>query len=155
MIITFVPFWQRWYTTATLETPYYTISDEEMAAYNWVKANTSLDAVFLVDPSLSIEAPSPLIMYGARRVVVGSEIHVESQRLYFDQRYNDTITIYTSENVDLIADLLKKYNVDYVLVSPKERDSFTTEDLRKFDDFPQLFEIAFKNTDVTVYRVVY
>jgi hypothetical protein len=155
MIVTFVPFWQRWYSTATLETPYYTITEEEMAAYNWVKANTSSDAVFLVDPSISIEAPSPLIMYGARRVVVGSEIHVESQRLYFDQRYNDTITIYTSENVSLVSDLLEKYNVDYVLVSPRERDSFTTEELQKFDSNPQLFEIVFKNSDVTIYKVVY
>jgi hypothetical protein len=155
MIVTFVPFWQRWYSTATLETPYYTITEEEMAAYNWVKANTSSDAVFLVDPSISIEAPSPLIMYGARRVVVGSEIHVESQRLYFDQRYNDTITIYTSENVSLVSDLLEKYNVDYVLVSPRERDSFTTEELQKFDNNPQLFEIVFKNSDVTIYKVVY
>jgi len=155
IIVTFVPFWQRWYTTATLETPYYYITDEEMAAYTWIKANTPSDAVFLVRPSLSVEAPSPLITYGARRVVVGNEIHVESQRLYFDQRYNDTITIYVSKDVSLVSDLLKKYDVDYVLVSPRERHSFTMEELQKFDEYPQLFEIAFKNTDVTIYKVVY
>jgi len=154
MIVAFVPFWQRWYTTATMETPYYIITDEEMEAYNWVRANTSSDAVFLVAPSLSIEAPSPLIMYGARRVVVGSEIHVESQRLYFDQRYNDTISIYTSENVNLVSDLLKKYDVNYVLVSPRERQKFTMEELQKFNEHPHLFEFAFKNNAVTIYKVL-
>jgi uncharacterized membrane protein len=126
-----------------------------MEAYNWVRANTSSDAVFLVAPSLSVEAPSPLIMYGARRVVVGSEIHVESQRLYFDQRYNDTITIYTSENVSLVSDLLKKYEVNYILVSPRERQNFTMEELQKFNVYPHLFEIAFKNNAVTIYKVNY
>jgi uncharacterized membrane protein len=154
IIVTIIPFWQRWYTTANLENPYYVITEEEMAAYHWVKANTPSDAVFLVAPSLSVEAPSPLITYGARRVVVGNEIHVESQRLFYDQRYNDTITIYASKDVDLVSELLKKYNVDYILVSPRERHYFTIEELQKFNAYPHLFEIAFKNNAVTIYKVV-
>lgn len=153
LFVSFIPFWQVWNTTANLESPQYSITEEELVAYNWIKTNTPSDAIFLTAPSLNGEPPSPLITYGARRVVIGNEIHVESQRLYYDQRYSDAIIMYTSNDMDLISNLLKEYDVDYVLIGPRERQKFNVNELQKFDDFTQLFELVFKNTDVTIYAV--
>jgi hypothetical protein len=153
LFVSFIPFWQVWNTTANLESPQYSITEEELAAYNWIKTNTPSDAIFLTAPSLNGDPPSPVITYGARRVVIGNEIHVESQRLYYDGRYSDAITIYTSKDVTLISELLHKYNVDYVFVGPKERQDFSGDTLQKFDENTLLFELVFENTAAKIYKV--
>ncbi|MFX1519949.1 MAG: hypothetical protein ACFFCD_08510 [Promethearchaeota archaeon] len=153
LFVSFIPFWQVWNTTANLESPQYSISEEELAAYNWIKTNTPSDAIFLTAPSLNGDPPSPVITYGARRVVIGNEIHVESQRLYYDGRYSDAIAIYTSKDITMISELLQKYNVDYVFVGPRERQHFSGDALQKFDENTPLFERVFENTTVKIYKI--
>ena len=45
--------------------------------------------------------------------------------------------------------LLAKYNISYVYVGPLERERYSPQGLKKFD---QLMDVVFQQGDVTIYR---
>ena len=51
---------------------------------------------------------------------------------------------------NVVAELLKKYNVSYIYVGAAERATYPAEGLAKLD---QLGDVAFQQGDVTIYRV--
>ena len=68
----------------------------------------------------------------------------------FEGRAEDVRTIYTTPDASEAMRLLKEYDVQYVVVGPRERVSYGLGGLAKF---PRIGETAFESEDVTIYRV--
>ena len=68
----------------------------------------------------------------------------------FEGREEDVRTIYTTPDASEAMRLLKEYDVQYVVVGPREKVSYGLGGLAKF---PRIGETAFESEDVTIYRV--
>ena len=68
----------------------------------------------------------------------------------FEGREEDVRTIYTTPDASEAVRLLKEYDVQYVMVGPRERASYGLGGLAKF---PRIGEAVFESEDVTIYRV--
>ena len=68
----------------------------------------------------------------------------------FEGREEDVRTIYTTPDASEAMRLLKDYDVQYVVVGPREKVSYGLGGLAKF---PRIGETAFESEDVTIYRV--
>ena len=68
----------------------------------------------------------------------------------FEGRAEDVRTIYTTPDASEAMRLLKEYDVQYVVVGPRERVSYGLGGLAKF---PLIGESVFESEDVTIYRV--
>ena len=68
----------------------------------------------------------------------------------FEGRAEDVRAIYTTPDASEAMRLLKEYNVQYVVVGPRERVSYGLGGLAKF---PRIGESVFESEDVTIYRV--
>ncbi len=68
----------------------------------------------------------------------------------FEGREEDVRAIYETRDASEAADLLDEYGIKYVVVGPRERNSYGTAGLSKF---PQLGDEAFSQDDVTIYRI--
>ncbi|MFH1487262.1 MAG: DUF2298 domain-containing protein [Chloroflexota bacterium] len=80
----------------------------------------------------------------------GHEIQWRGSAAPFAGRAEDIATIYQSEDMNLVASLLKKYNVSYVYVGRLETGNYGTVALDRFKD---VLDVAFRNQAVTIYRV--
>ena len=67
-----------------------------------------------------------------------------------DGRAEDVASIYESPSGEVAANLLRKYDVDFVYIGPRERSTFGDEGLAKFDAF---MDKAFERGRVVIYRV--
>ena len=68
----------------------------------------------------------------------------------FEGREEDVRAIYTTPDASEAMRLLKEYDVQYVVVGPRERVSYGLGGLAKF---PRIGESVFESEDVTIYRV--
>ena len=68
----------------------------------------------------------------------------------FEGREEDVRTIYTTPDASEAMRLLKEYDVQYVVVGPRERVSYGPGGLAKF---PRVGDAVFESEDVTIYRV--
>ncbi len=68
----------------------------------------------------------------------------------FEGREGDVDRIFGGTDTDETKDLLAKYGVDYVFVGSVEHQDYSQEAL---DKFRSMFEVAFQQGDVTIYRV--
>ena len=108
-----------------------------------IKKQTPPDAIFLNDPTFK----SAVVLSGRISLMryVG---HLQSHGINYVERENDVRRIYAGEaTADL---LLKKYNVDYVLISPDERkDKNLSLNESYFQKFPKIAEAG----EFAVYKV--
>lgn len=58
--------------------------------------------------------------------------------------------VYETQDIRTAENLLSVYNVDYVYVGPRERRTYGTGGLAKFDEF---MVRVFSNDDVVIYRI--
>jgi uncharacterized membrane protein len=65
-------------------------------------------------------------------------------------REPDIQTIYNTLDIRVARSLLAEYGVTYVYVGPVERSQY---EQRGLDKFVQFMDIAYQNSDVTIYRV--
>ena len=68
----------------------------------------------------------------------------------FPERREDINLIFNSEDIDLVKELLAKYNATYVYVGHLERAQYGDEVAKKFTAF---MDMAFENEGVTIYKV--
>ena len=80
----------------------------------------------------------------------GHEHQWRGSRDPFEGREEDVRAIYETRDASEAARLLDEYRIKYVVVGPRERDSYGTQGLSKFS---QLGDEAFSYDDVTIYRV--
>jgi len=63
--------------------------------------------------------------------------------------------MYRTTDVERFADMVEKYQIEYVYVGPTERLYFPQSGIAKFASPEGTFlEVVYENDDVTLYRVV-
>ncbi len=80
----------------------------------------------------------------------GHQIQWRGSTEKFDGRAEDVALIYESSDADEAAILLRKYDVDFVYMGPRERSTYSGEGLEKFDAF---MDKAFERNSVVIYKV--
>ena len=92
----------------------------------FIKENTPPDAVFLSSTSHL----SPLILSGRKRFV-GFTGWLWAHAINYDQRFNDMEVIFSGDTG--AKELIKKYNIKYVLVGEQEKSEFSAN-IRFFEE---------------------
>jgi sugar lactone lactonase YvrE len=96
-------------------------------------------------------------MYTGLPTVLGWEYHVPQRGnspAEIDTRRDAVKEIYASPSAAAVEGLLRRYHVGYVYVGRLERDTYPAAGLSKFAAAKDLFQLAYQNPDVTIYRVV-
>ena len=68
----------------------------------------------------------------------------------FEGREEDVRTIYATQDIAEATRLLEEYDIQYVVVGPRERSKYGTQGLSKFS---QMGEVVFPGKDMNIYRV--
>jgi len=112
-----------------------------------------------------IEGRSDLYRWGGRfsiytglPAVVGWDWHQRQQRgslsAMVDQRNREVDTFYGDADVEQALQLIRRYDVRYVMVGQLERNYYPAAGLRKFEGgLNGVLEVAFANNGLTIYRV--
>lgn len=129
----------------------------EARAVAWLRRSLRGTPVVLEAQGASYQDFSRISMLTGLPTVLGWEHHVK-QRGNPDSeiavRREAVKTIYTAKEANRIEPLLRRYHVGYVYVGWLERETYPGEGLKKFDRDKSLFELAYENADVRIYRVV-
>lgn len=68
----------------------------------------------------------------------------------FGERQGDVAAVYSTEDIEEARNLLAKYNVNYVYISPREAAAHPASGLAKFGEF---MDVAFESGGVTIYKL--
>ncbi len=111
---------------------YNVFSRDSVAIAEQIKSKTAPKALFLNAPTYN----SAVVLSG-RRSLMRYSGHLSSYGIDYGERENDVKKIYAG---DATADiLLRKYNIEYVIVSPEERSNLTVNEAF-FSRFPVVAE---------------
>ena len=117
-------------------------SQAEVAAAAFVRANTAPRSLFLTAPSLH----QPILSLAGRAVVRGASSWLWSHGYAFAEREGDVRAIYAGR--DDATQLLDYYGVDYIYLSPRERESCNVNDAF----FERTFPRVYGNGDISIYN---
>jgi uncharacterized membrane protein len=141
----------------------------EYAAIEWIRNNTARDAVVVEaavvpcpsDPNgchsysdaariaASTGRPTIIGWLGHERQWRSSSLHPE-----LDRRFRDVRTIYETPDPVIAADLLRRYEADYVVVGPREISAYGGSGLTKWDEVGNVvFNRVENGREVTIYRL--
>lgn len=127
--------------TVSGQIKYQIFSAEAVEIADKIKLRTPPNALFLNAPTYN----SAVVLTGRRSLMryIG---HLSSHGIAYNEREEDLKRIYEG---NATADIfLKKYNIEYVLISPEERGSLTVNE-EYFEKFPLLTEVG----EYKVYKV--
>ena len=116
-------------------------SRDEVAAAAFVRENTAPRSLFLTAPSLH----QPILSLAGRAVVRGASAWLWSHGYPFAEREGDVRAIYSGR--DDALQLIGYYGVDYVYLSPREREEFKVAD----DFFQRTFPRVYQKGDISIY----
>ena len=129
----------------------------EAKAVAWLRRSVRGTPVVLEAQGASYQDFSRISMLTGLPTVLGWEHHVKQRGNSESEialRREAVQTIYTAKEAHRVEPLLRGYHVGYVYVGPLERQTYPGEGLKKFDRDKNLFELAYENADVRIYRVV-
>jgi len=113
-----------------------------------------------------IEAVTPLYRWGGRYsvytglpTVIGWDWHQTQQRQGFQElvamRQQDVNAFYDADDVDFARSILKKYDVEYVVVGSVERAYYDPAGIEKFNDgLGGVLELVYSNPGVQIWHVI-
>lgn len=125
----------------------------ELALYRWIRREVAGVPVVLEAVGPSYQDYGRISMNTGLPTVAGWEWHLVQQgrrRELVDQRRQDVETIYQTTDVALAEEMLRRYEVDLVIVGPTERRTYPTAGLDKFAAMKSL-DLVFREQDVALY----
>lgn len=139
-VLTFAGALDVW-RTATAQMRNGVFDADAVAIANKIKLRTEPNALFLNAPTYN----SAIVLSGRRSLMryIG---HLSSHGIDYQERENDLKKIYAGGATADI--LLKKYGIEYVLISPKERES-----LQVNEEFFKKFDFVAEEGKYIVYKV--
>lgn len=118
-------------------------SADQVALCEYVEDNTDPHDVILTNNRHNNAVAS----LTGRNIVCGSSSFLYYHGLDYSVQENDARTMYETPSIDL----LKQYNVKYILVGPEERSSYTVDEA----SIQAMCDVVFSQNDVVLYKVRY
>ncbi|NNF00822.1 MAG: hypothetical protein HKN25_17535 [Pyrinomonadaceae bacterium] len=111
-----------------------------------LKDSTEPGALFLNAPTYN----SAVVLTGRRSLMryIG---HLSSHGIYYEEREKDLQRIYAGEATAEI--FLKKYDIEYVLISPKEREYATKNSFKLNEQFFEKFPVEAESGEYKVFKI--
>jgi DNA-binding beta-propeller fold protein YncE len=129
----------------------------EYRAVEWLRREIPGTPVILEAQGASYQDLSRISMLTGIPTVLGWEHHVKQRgnpEAEIAARRGHIKQIFSSPDLRGIRELLRSYHVGYVYVGWLERQTYPAEGLKKFSEAQDLFQIAYENPDVRIYRVI-
>ena len=123
----------------------------------WLRNNVRGTPVVLEAQGASYQDFGRISMLTGLPTVLGWEYHVQQRgnsQEEIARRRLAVREIYANPSAEAIEGLLRLYHVGYVYVGPLERKTYPSSGLSKFDAARALFQLAYENPQVRIYRVV-
>lgn len=120
------------------------VTDEEIAALEWIRKNTPENSVILG----TVYEGNLITAIAQRKNIIDSNFLLISDA---EQRLKDVNRMYTTISMTDAIDLLNKYSVNYIYFSPKARDVYGIDDINYIDS--DCFDEVY-NKDVKIYKSV-
>ncbi len=128
-------------------------------AIAWLRDHVEGSPVILEGHAVEYRWGSRYAIYTGLPAVIGWSWHQRQQRSVYreprvEQRIADVRAIYDTTDINQAIDLLRKYNVRYIIVGQMERAYYNPQGLVKFDQMVggQL-ELVYENPGVKIYRM--
>jgi len=129
------------------------LSPDELAAFDWVKANTPADAVFQTDSTArGVEDWAMIPAFAERRMAIGLPISMVPLQKY-EQGSQHLSWLFETGSAETAHAMAVKFGIDYLWVGDVERKRHP-QLLARLEANTALFQLAFRNKGVSVYRVV-
>ena len=131
----------------------------DLEAIRWLQDNVEGSPVVLEAHTEQYGWGSRIAIYTGLPTIIGWPWHQTQQRLaYVEQieaRASDVRLAYEATGVDAKAEILRKYNVAYIIIGELERLSYTPAGLAVFGQMAELGWLtkAFENEGTTIFRV--
>ncbi len=121
---------------------YLVYSNDQVNAAAFVEAETPADATFLTNDRHVNEVAA----LTGRNIVSGAGVYLGPHGIYDEERAGDVRKMYESPQES--AELYKKYNVDYILISSWERGNYEIQE----EVFDALYPVCYSGGEVKIYR---
>ena len=127
-------------------------------AIMWLQDNVRGSPVVLEAHDEQYHWSSRIANYTGLPTVLGWPWHQIQQRMRYDYavrgRISDIEEIYSTSNVGRALELLRQYEVEYVVVGQLERAYYPQRGLLKFDEMVEegLARVAYENEGVQIYQ---
>jgi hypothetical protein len=121
----------------------HSVGQEEMDALLWLERSTPQDSVVLS----TIDEGDMVAAIARRRNVVDDDFLLVRGS---DDVFDDVGQMYTSILKTRAVELMNKYGVDYVYISPRAKAEFGIEDLKYADK--DCFELVYDSSGVKIYK---
>ncbi len=118
-------------------------SQEEITAFHWLSQNTDKGATIL-----ALVEEGHLVSYVGERKNVMDENYVLADDV--DLRFNDMQKIFNTRFQSIALELLEKYNVSYIVITPRATKYYEQHDLAYRT--PECFEKVYK-VETRIYKV--
>ena len=125
----------------------------EYRALEWFRQNVKERSVILSAPGDSYSDYGVINAYSGMPTIQGWFVHEWLWRGNPEEptaRVNEVETIYTSESLELTRELLKKHNVEYVVIGKLEKDKYIN---LRIDKFLTLGHLVFRSDGTEIYKI--
>jgi len=129
----------------------------EYRAVLWLRREVEGTPVILEAQGPSYQDFGRVSMLTGLPTVLGWDYHVKQRGnpdAEIETRRAAVKLIYANPSVGQVEGLLRQYHVGYVYVGRMERKTYPAAGLKKFETGKELFELAYENRDVRIYRVI-
>jgi len=128
------------------------VSIEEVKAGEWIRENTEKYALFLINSYKRGEFAwnGAVGLFGERRILLGGVDPGEiTESTPFKDLEGDIMSIFTSDNYQVVKTLLDKYKVGYIYYGPYEREDYG----EKAEMFEEYLETVYSSEKVKIFKV--
>ena len=127
---------------------------------NWIRAHVPGTPTIMEANGPSYRSlANRVAIYTGNPAVSGWQFHQEQQRVKFGaavgDRHRDITTFYSTEDVSAARLVLRKYDVQWVIVGDEEQFNYPAAGLKKFQNgLNGALELAYQNPGMQIWRVV-
>ncbi len=128
-------------------------SEDEVAGIEWIRKNTNSEDIVLEASGDSYSDYQRISVNTGRPTVVGWAVHEWLWRGGFDpvgKRQTDVEKIYTTSELPVFSELIKKYKVKYIYLGVLEKQKYIAAPGQALIESA---EIVFSNPNVTIYEL--
>lgn len=129
------------------------LSYSDYEACKWIKSNLPEDSIIQDFPS----DITKLLAFAERRVALGDWEHASksggAKPIPVSGRFGDIKKLFESNDTELSISLIKKYSIDYIYLTDKNRRRFI-DGSQKYDIYKEIFREVYSKNGVYIYKII-